>query len=221
MHLSALLEQHDEYRQKVGCGVSHFSVMMTEYGTPCFVINRHDGISTDFSYRHCISQRPPTRKQEVSQALRRVVRFDLYAARDKFYAENRNEDGQVACAETGELIRLDEAHMDHRAPRTFEVLVITFLAARGIAVVDRRRFTAHDRSDFVMAFGSCLEETKRLPVACKVRGGCADTGGPGSKSQPLRSTDSLLSRTPTYLDGSRERWLRTHLLALLVYWAGQ
>jgi hypothetical protein len=107
LHLSALLERHDEYRQKVGCGVSHFSVMTTEYGTPCFVINRHDGTSTDFSYRHCVSQRPPTRKQEVSQALRRVVRFDLYAARDKFFAEHRNEEGCVACAETGELITID------------------------------------------------------------------------------------------------------------------
>ena len=76
LHLAALLERHDEYKEKVGCGVDHFSAMMTEHGTACFRIARRDGTGTDFSYRHCITQRPPTRKQEVSQAFRRV-RFAL------------------------------------------------------------------------------------------------------------------------------------------------
>lgn len=54
--------------------------MMTEHGTQCFRIIRTDGSGTDFSYPHCISQRPPSRKQEVAQALRRTVRFDLCKA---------------------------------------------------------------------------------------------------------------------------------------------
>src|SRR5713226_9449080 len=64
LDLSSILERHDEYSEKVGCGVHHFEVMMTEHGTPCFRIIRTDGSGTDFSYRHCITQRPPTRKQE-------------------------------------------------------------------------------------------------------------------------------------------------------------
>jgi Protein of unknown function (DUF3223) len=83
LDLAALLKRHDEYAAKVGCGVLHFEVMMTEHRTPCFKIVRADGTGTDFSYRHCISQRPPSRKQEVSQAFRRVVRLDLYNARDQ------------------------------------------------------------------------------------------------------------------------------------------
>lgn len=136
LHLAALLERHDEYKEKVGCGVNYFSVMMTEHGTPCFQINRTDRTRTDFSYRHCITQRPPTCKQEVSQVFRRVVRFDLYKARDDFFAANADADGCVTCAETGQRINRDQAHMDHRAPLTFEVLVTTFLEGRGLSLED-------------------------------------------------------------------------------------
>jgi hypothetical protein len=134
LDLAALLERHDEYSTKVGCGVDHFEVMMTEHGTPCFRIIRADTTGTDFSYRHCITRRPPTRKQEVSQAFRRVVRFDLYDARDHFFSTHEDTDGFVVCAETGERISRDQAHMDHRAPLTFEVIVTTFLAGRGLSL---------------------------------------------------------------------------------------
>jgi len=130
----ALLERHTEYVMKVGCGVDHFEVVMTEHGTQCFRIVRVDGSGTDFSYPHCISQRAPSRKQEVSQAFRRVVRFDLYRARDIFFAAHSNEDGLVACAVTGERIGREEAHMDHRPPMTFEVIVTTFLCGRGLSL---------------------------------------------------------------------------------------
>lgn len=141
LDLAALLERHDEYPIKVGVGIDHFEVMMTEHGTPCFRIIRKDGSGTDFSYRHCITQRPPTRKQEVSQAFRRVVRFDLYDARDKFIAANVGGDGLIVCAATKERIRPDQAHMDHRPPMTFEVIVTTFLGGRGMAL-DQVRITA-------------------------------------------------------------------------------
>lgn len=134
LNLAALLERHDEYKTKVGSGVDHFEVMMTEHGTMCFRIIRIDGSGTDFSYPHCVTQRPPTRKQEVSQAFRRVVRFDLYNARDQFFSVNKDAEGFVVCAETGERISRDQAHMDHRAPMTFEVIVTTFLAGRGLAL---------------------------------------------------------------------------------------
>lgn len=136
LHLSALLERHDEYTRKVGCGVHHFEVMMTEHGTPCFRIVRNDASGTDFSYRHCITQRPPSRKQEVSQAFRRAVRFDLFKARDAFFTEHKDEQGLVTCAVLGELISIDQGHMDHRAPMTFEVLVSTFLQGKGLSVDD-------------------------------------------------------------------------------------
>jgi hypothetical protein len=136
LDVAALLERHTEYVAKVGCGVSHFQVMMTEHGTQCFRIIRTDGSGTDFSYPHCISQRPPSCKQEVAQAFRRAVRFDLYKARDDFFATHGGADGLVSCAVTGERISRDEAHMDHRPPMTFEVIVTTFLCGRGLSIND-------------------------------------------------------------------------------------
>jgi hypothetical protein len=136
LDLAALLERHTEYVAKVGCGVNHFEVMLTEHGTRCFRIIRTDGSGTDFSYPHCIAQRPPTRKQEVSQAFRRAVLFDLYRARDAFFAANVGVDGCVSCAVTGDRIARDAGHMDHRPPMTFEVIVTTFLAGRGMSVTD-------------------------------------------------------------------------------------
>jgi hypothetical protein len=59
LDLAALLERHTEYAAKVGCGVSHFQVILTEHGTQCFRIIRTDGTGTDFSYINCITQRPP------------------------------------------------------------------------------------------------------------------------------------------------------------------
>ena len=98
LDVAALLERHIEYAAKVGCGVSRFQVMMTEHGTQCFRIIRTDGGGTDFSYPHCIAQRAPSRKQEVSQAFRRVVRFDLYRARDTFFAAHVGADGHISCS---------------------------------------------------------------------------------------------------------------------------
>lgn len=136
LHLAALLERHTQYAQKVGCGLDHFSVVMTEHGTPCFTLVRRDGTGTEFSYLHCITQRPPSRKQEVSSAFRWLVRLDLFKKRDEFFAKFSDAAGCVPCVETGERITKSEAHMDHRAPMTFEVIVLTFLAGRGIAYVD-------------------------------------------------------------------------------------
>jgi hypothetical protein len=144
LDLAALLERHTEYVAKVGCGVSHFEVVMTEHGTQCFRIVRVDGTGTDFSYRRCISQRAPSRKQEVSQAFRRAVRFDLYNARDAFFAEHIDAEGLVACAATGERISRDQAHMDHRPPMTFEVIVTTFLCSRGLSLGDVPLTTGQD-----------------------------------------------------------------------------
>lgn len=132
LDLFSLLGRHPEYVQKVGTGVSHFTIIMTEHGTPCFRIERVDGSGTDFSFMVCIRQQAPSRKQEVSRAFRWAVRYDMYNARDHFFAEHKDSAGTVSCAETGERITLEQAHMDHRPPMTFEVIVTTFLAHQGL-----------------------------------------------------------------------------------------
>jgi Protein of unknown function (DUF3223) len=133
LDLSALLVRHPEYQSKAGVGVDHFEVMMTVHGTKCFRVVRKDKSATDFSYLSCITGKAPTQKQQVSEAFRWFIRFDLYEARDKFIAEHEDKDGFITCAETRERVRPDDAQIDHRPPMTFEVLLTTFLVNRGLS----------------------------------------------------------------------------------------
>jgi len=169
LDVAALLERHTEYVAKVGCGVSHFLIMMTEHGTQCFRIIRTDGSGTDFSYPHCIAQRAPSRKQEVSQAFRRAVRLDLYRARDAFFAAHVDADGHVACAVTGERLVRDAGHMDHRPPMTFEVIVTTFLAARGMSLADVPLTIGHDNQVSPEVTDEALSEAFRSYHAAVAR----------------------------------------------------
>jgi hypothetical protein len=128
--LSALLTRHPDYTIKVGSGIDHFEVMTPMPRQQCFRVVRRDGSGTDFSYLQCIS--PTPHKRNLHLALREVVQADLWAAKDRFWAEHAGEDGRVTCAVTGERISSKEGHMDHRPPMTFEVIVETFLKARGL-----------------------------------------------------------------------------------------
>ncbi len=52
--LRAALALHPDADEKVGCGITHFSVRTADFGTKCFWINRMDGSTEKFSYRACI-----------------------------------------------------------------------------------------------------------------------------------------------------------------------
>lgn len=131
--LMALIERHPEASTKVGIGIDHFTVIKTGEGSNCFYIVRRDGTGTDFSFYKCVSGKAPTRKQEVSDAFREAVKLDIWNKRDSFYREYSREDGLLPCAKTKEWIRRDEGHIDHMPPMTFEVIVTTFLASRGLS----------------------------------------------------------------------------------------
>nr|WP_245431199.1 hypothetical protein [Rhodoplanes roseus] len=86
----------------------------------------------------------PTGDARVSQAFRRAVRFDLYKARDAFFATHGDANGNATCAVTGERITRDDAHMDHCPPMTFEVIVTTFLCGRGLSLESVTLTTGQD-----------------------------------------------------------------------------
>ena len=127
--LLALIQRHPEAKQKIGCGVQRFVVNMSDKGTRCFWIERTDGSRTDFSYIWAVKGEGPTLYQEFSEACREAVETDLVIGKRNFFEINGDSDGRVKCAVTGELISFDEAHVDHMAPMTFQVIVRTFLAA--------------------------------------------------------------------------------------------
>jgi hypothetical protein len=143
-YLNELLKRHDEYKQKIGVGIDHFTTMIAPHGTTCFKIIRLDGSSTDFSYLHCIRGGSPKRKTEIYKAFRSVVRFDLLNARHKYFAKNKDQDEKVLCPITKERIGISEGQMDHQAPLTFQVIVETFLKIKKLNYDDVPISTGRD-----------------------------------------------------------------------------
>ena len=56
--LAELLKRHLDYSSKVGVGIDHFEVMRADFNSQCFGVVRIDGTEDNFSYKHCIDQRP-------------------------------------------------------------------------------------------------------------------------------------------------------------------
>ena len=51
--LLAILQLHPDAKEKIGVGVTHFSVRSADFGSQCFWVNRIDGTTEKFSYRAC------------------------------------------------------------------------------------------------------------------------------------------------------------------------
>jgi Protein of unknown function (DUF3223) len=100
------------------------------FSTPGFWVRRTDSTETDFSYIWAVKGQPKTNAQEFYEACRSAVAADLSAAKRNHFKAFGDSNGSVPCELTGDLISLDEAHLDHAYP-SFGHLVVTFRAARG------------------------------------------------------------------------------------------
>jgi hypothetical protein len=123
--VAALLDLHHARNIKIGCGVAGFVVKLDRFNNRYFEIRRTDGSRTDFSYLQCLTP-TPARTRFVG-ALRRAVAPDIVAARNAYM---KHHNGRIVCAETDVPLTLDQAHLDHRYPDTFEALVNEFTTAR-------------------------------------------------------------------------------------------
>lgn len=58
--LIALMDRHNEKGEKIGSGISYFSVSQApDYPDQrCFWITRSDGTQIDISYHHCLEAKP-------------------------------------------------------------------------------------------------------------------------------------------------------------------
>lgn len=135
--LIALLERFDgvEFDQpsKIGVGVSEFirkRNVFDGFSTPSFWVRRVDDSETDFSYIWAVKGEPKSNAQEFYDACRATVNADLVAAKRNHFKIYGDATGRVPCELTGELIQIDQAHIDHAYP-TFGHLVVAFRAVRG------------------------------------------------------------------------------------------
>jgi hypothetical protein len=135
--LVALLERYDDAitdtPSKIGTGIVRFERRLNVgagFATPGFWVERADGSWTDFSFPTAISAKPKPQSQEFADACRGVVASDLRAAKLRHFKSHGDEQGRVPCDITGQLITIDEAHLDH-AHWPFGTLIAMFREARG------------------------------------------------------------------------------------------
>jgi hypothetical protein len=130
-----LLELHQQADEKIGCGV--VSIEIEQNGpTRGFWLTRVDGTRTDWSFVACLS--PPSPERQALSGFRTAVVPQILAFRDEFFRDRIG----ATCPITGEVVTLDNCHVDHESP-TFRELVTEFLSCqytelREVAVVPTR-----------------------------------------------------------------------------------
>jgi hypothetical protein len=129
--LLALLDNHSEAEEKIGVGVSSFSVAAddTFHTTKHFVVHRLDGTKTDFSFLNCIDGKNP--KREKSASLRDAIRPQIDAFKTDSF-----KSGEVFCPIYGTKLSYKECHVDHISPNTFEKLVDEWLKDECMSIED-------------------------------------------------------------------------------------
>lgn len=129
--IAALLLNHPSAKLKIGSGIKSITVNSDQFGTKCFHANRTDGTSDNFSYKKCINGESSA-ITNFSQACRKAVEEDIIKLRDELFSSGKS----VRCQESGQVLSLDQAHIDHRQPHTFSMIVERFIEVNGFDVDD-------------------------------------------------------------------------------------
>lgn len=124
--MRALLLRHPSAETKIGAGVSAIYVRKNPiYGDNAFWLVRTDGTETDFSYRECL--RPRSEAEKVRAALRYSVRDQILDFRTEIFAGRE----AILCPITGAVMTINDCHIDHVEPDTFERLADMFISHEG------------------------------------------------------------------------------------------
>lgn len=127
-----LLTLHTEAISKFGVGISHFTVATeAEFGgrNRHFVLHRHDGSSSDFSFIHCLTPVSKDRNDRML-ALRQAIKEQTWAFREQEFASGRS----LVCPYEKIPITPVNCQIDHQSPWTFEALAIAWLAEQNITL---------------------------------------------------------------------------------------
>lgn len=128
-----VVSRHPRADEKIGEGIQHFMVERGIRGTLGIKIVRMDGSEDDLSIKKCIYGNDSHRRR-VLRALRRGIGDDIADLRRQWYDryQHGSRTGSMRCAISGKFIRIEEGHMDHIPPMTFEVIALTFLAHKAM-----------------------------------------------------------------------------------------
>lgn len=110
-----LLLRHPNYEEKWGSGVDFFVVDQKRGGLQ-FV--RKDGSFSIFSFLKCARGKEGTLKQLFSRAARWAVRGSIVAFRNEMFIDSL----AVPSAISGQLVRVEDCHIDHADPPFRQIL---------------------------------------------------------------------------------------------------
>lgn len=127
--LVELLNLHPEAIEKIGPGISHFTVAPHPVfrRSRHFLVHRVDGSFTDFSFHSCIDGENPRRDR--LGALRRAIEYSILRYRDDTF--NR---GAVFCPFLRIKLSPQSSHVDHVQPDTFKALTERWMLAESISL---------------------------------------------------------------------------------------
>jgi hypothetical protein len=128
--LRDLIQLHPHVGEKVGAGISHFTIALDPEWkkTRHFVIHRHDGSSTDFSYHTCLDGE--NERQDRYAALRFAVAPQITDFKDGHLSTGISP----VCVYLGSVLTEENSHVDHESPLTFLVLANAWLSSLGLTV---------------------------------------------------------------------------------------
>lgn len=104
-----LLKNHDDYENKVGCGVVGIVVNSDNgrKGNKYFCLVREDQSTTDFSWVKCINKCKNTQKDKFNKACRFAITEQILNYRESQRIGNKIK------TENGNLIDAEDVHIDH------------------------------------------------------------------------------------------------------------
>ena len=176
--IRALLDLHPNHAEIISGGIDSIFVQHLDNDARRFVVRHRDSSWRDFTWRHAIYPRPMLRR--LSGVLRWAVRDQILEYRDSHF-----EGWCVLCLKP---IRLNECHVDHIAPDTFQRLVANWLltvrlTAEDIAIQASTKYETESRLE-----DQVLEQSWREyhEINARLRCVCADCNLTVCKTSPKR-----------------------------------
>lgn len=127
-----VIKRHPEFELKNGVGIKAFYVRRNPVykNTRCFWLVRFDGSNTDFSYKECLT--PTSQEKKFFNACRAAIEPYTQEYKRKFF---ENLKGEIyLCPYTHQRLNFIGSHVDHKAPRTFQKIIRSFLKEYAIDV---------------------------------------------------------------------------------------
>jgi hypothetical protein len=151
--LCALIANHPEAEQKIGCGIARIDVRLNPFGTLGFWLRRVDDTETDWSFLTAVSGKPKSLAARWRSAARNAVRPSIEAFKDR---------ADWVCALTARPLQKGDEHVDHAPPHTFEDIVVAFCETYPDAYADHHLEPPADQQFTTNFISPALAQTFRL-----------------------------------------------------------